>query len=136
MQPHITAAEMLSYAEHEGFTVCDIPEGMEPVGALVIVLKRGGGKADEIEVGTITKGDIFGTGPFIIFKKSGLLLGAGFTSKGAYEAILDAAEIERQAEASDLFINMPPFTKSAADREQQLCCVEGCMEPVAFPLTP
>jgi hypothetical protein len=111
MKYHTTTADMLELAAIEGCAVGEIPEGMDPVGALVIVLtRRGDGKADGIEVGTITADDIYGTGPFIIFKKSGLLLGAGFTPEVGEKAILDMTEEEelRAAETAK-----SPFAKSA-----------------------
>ncbi len=146
MEYHTTTADLMALAADEGFTVGEIPEGMDPVGALVIVLNRGGGEADEVETGTIDFDDIMGTGPFILFQR-GLLVGVGYTTTSARKEIWRRVEGEqkgqRWAEERDRLGITDPFTASApksaaaaGDREQQLCCVEGCMEPVAFPLTP
>ncbi len=113
MKHHETFAEMLSFAKNEGFTVCDIPEGMDPVGALVIVLTRlGGGEADEVAVGTITADDIHGTGPFVIFKPDGQLLGAGFTTDDAVGAIQEIwLEEQQDAEQPPLPVAASPFAR-------------------------
>lgn len=110
MKHHISTAAVLSMAEDMGVTVAEIPEGMDPVGALVVVVQPEGVRS--VEVGTITAEDIKGTGPFIIFNSCGSLLGAGFTSRTAIRAI-QAAWDEEMAErmlweAEKIAASVPP----------------------------
>ena len=109
MKHHITAASLLSFAEDMGYTVCDIPEGMDPVGALVVVVQPEGVRS--VEVGTITAEDIKGTGPFLAFTPDGSLLGAGLTADAAITAISAAWSeemAEQRWEAEQIAASVPP----------------------------